>query len=114
MAEQSGIERRRLKRYVVQRVPVSIQAGPVGGVGYIKNVSKGGLFIRSDLLPAQGETVEVTIEPIPERKITVTGVVCWTTAAVPPEEGTPQPGFGIRLEPVTDAYLVFYEELLLR
>ena len=62
MANPTGIERRRLKR-VVKRVPVIFVCGPLNGEAHIGNLSKGGLYLRTDVLPPQGARVQVLIKP---------------------------------------------------
>ena len=79
MAEQStGKDRRRLKR-IVRRIPVSFMAGGRRVEGYIKNLSKEGVFIRADALPQAGETVHMLIQPTAVQKIDVSAVIRWTT-----------------------------------
>jgi len=97
----------------VHRIPVTIQSGPVAGVGYIKNISKGGMFARSELTPHQGASVRIAIHTSTGKEIELEGVVCWSTQAVPESEGKPQPGFGLQIDPVPQEFLEFFEAVLL-
>ena len=112
-------ERRRLKRHV-DRVQVYFQSGRTQGRGYIRNLSKGGLFIRAESLPAPGAPVALTIELPSGIKVDLNGTVRWTTAEL---NGTPQalgepavpvrPGFGVRIESDSARYRELFESLLL-
>lgn len=111
MPHPSSPERRRLKR-VVKRIPAWFQAGPLRGTGYIKNLSKRGIFICSDLLPGQGEEVHVVIEPPDGDKLEIVGIVRWTSTQLPDEAERP-PGFGILIETPSEEYRDFFAQLLL-
>ena len=73
-----GIERRKLKRSVA-RVPASFESGEVRGKGHVKNVSKGGLFLRSDVLPEPGSEIRVLFHTQQGRKVEIEGIVVWST-----------------------------------
>lgn len=109
--QESGGNRRRLKRYV-QRIPVRFQSAGLRGQGHIKNLHKQGLFIRSSLLPDPGAEVRVSFESRDGAKIEVEGVVRWTTDQV--TAGDSQSGFGVLLTRVDDCYLRFFEQILLQ
>lgn len=83
------------------------------GSGYVKNVSREGLFLRTDILPQPQESVNVVFYLPEGGKIEVQGLVCWTTEEVS-DEPKPRPGFGIRIENSDTPYLSFYEALLAR
>lgn len=106
-----GIERRKLKR-TVARVPASFESGDLRGKGHVKNVSKGGVFLRSECLPESGSDVRILFHSRDGRKIEVTGIVVWNTNEL---GGHPEvrPGFGIRFHEHSDAYREFYEQILL-
>ena len=110
MGESSGRERRKLKR-VIKRIPAFFMCGTLHGDGYIKNLSKEGLFMRTDLLPAPGEMVQILIQARDGHKVEVTGTVRWNTAQFPGRD--PHPGFGMQIEPVTSEYRELYESILL-
>lgn len=104
-------ERRRLRR-IVKRIPAFFMCGPINGEGHVKNLTKEGVFVRTERLPEPGSTVQVLIKPEGYEKIEVAGTVRWTTAQLP--EGTcAQPGFGLRIEPVPAPFREFFEALLL-
>ena len=108
---RDGRERRKLKR-TVARVPASFEAGELRGKGHVKNVSKGGVFLRSDSLPEPGSDVRILFPSRDGRKVEVTGIVVWNTNEV---AGQPEirRGFGVRFHEYSDAYREFYEEILL-
>jgi hypothetical protein len=112
-------ERRRLKRHV-RRVEVHFQSGHTQGQGHIRNLSKGGMFIRSDALPAPGAPIALTIETPSGAKIDLNGTVRWTTAELgraAPDDGDAgapvKPGFGVRIESESPAYRDLFESMLL-
>jgi uncharacterized protein (TIGR02266 family) len=107
---RGGIERRKLKR-TVTRVPASFESGTLRGTCHIKNVSKGGLFLRSDVLPPRGSEVRVLFHTREGRKVEVNGTVAWNTDDLP-EETDARRGFGIRFLELSDGYLEFYEQIL--
>ena len=105
-----GIERRRLRR-VMKRIPAAFEAGKLRGKGYIKNVSKEGLFVRTSILPATGSPVRIVFHDRNGSKVEVRGTVRWTTQQLPPDEKA-KPGFGIYIEPGNDEFKEFFETIL--
>jgi hypothetical protein len=112
-------ERRRLKRHV-QRVEVYYQSGRTQGRGHIRNLSKGGMFIRADALPQPGAPVALTIETPSGAKIDLNATVRWTTAelsgpapSTSPTDPAVKSGFGVRIESESPAYRELFESLLL-
>ena len=110
MPTQSGIERRRLRR-VMKRIPAAFEAGKLRGKGHIKNISKEGLFLRTNTLPPSGSPVRVVFHDRHGSKVEVRGTVRWTTAQLPPEEKA-KPGFGVYIEPGNDEFSEFFENIL--
>lgn len=108
--QRQGIERRKLKR-TVTRVPASFEAGDLRGRAYVKNVSKGGVFLRSETLPTTGSEVRVLFHTREGCKVEVTGIVVWTTEDF--EAPDARPGFGVRFHSDSTAYREFYEQILL-
>lgn len=108
----SRIERRRLKRYV-ERLEVNFQCGRMRGQGHVRNLSKEGLFIRSDRLPQPGLAISITIESSAGDKIELEGTVRWTTAQLSQPRSVPA-GFGVRLDEMNPSYRELFEALLLR
>ena len=83
----------------------------MSGKGYIRNVSRDGMFLRTDVLPAPGEPVSVTFVDLRGHKVEVDGTVRWNTGQLDPAEHA-KPGFGMRIEHARSDYLAFYEQLL--
>jgi hypothetical protein len=110
MADQTGIERRRLRR-ILKRIPAAFEAGKLRGKGHIKNVSKEGLFVRTNALPVTGAPVRVVFHDRHGSKIEVRGTVRWTTAQLPPEEKA-KPGFGVYIPRGNEAFDEFFEQIL--
>ena len=106
-----GRERRRLKRFMA-RIPATYVCGGLIGRGAVKNLSKEGLFMRSDRVPAPGETVHVLLQPPGNPKVEVVGIVRWTTDQVP-SRAPGQTGFGLRIEQPSDAFLELFARILL-
>ena len=107
---KSGRERRKLKR-IVKRIPAFFTAGSLHGDGYVKNLSKEGLFVRTDLLPEALQAVQVLIRKSDGHKLEVNGTVRWTTNEHPGRDK--HTGFGMQIDPLTDEYREFYESILL-
>jgi len=109
VAKQSGRERRKLRR-TVTRIPATFASGDTHGNGYVKNVSRGGVFLRTDTLPAPGAPVSILFHAPNGTKVEIAGVVRWTTDQLPEE--TNFAGFGMQLEGDNEAYLEFFDALL--
>ena len=105
-------DRRRLKRYV-ERLDAHFQSGKIRGCGLVRNLSKEGLFIRSELLPEPGAPIALTLETVSGDKIDLNGTVRWTTAQVPEPQEDMKSGFGVRIEVTGGAYRDLFEALLL-
>ena len=111
MSEPSSTERRKLHRGI-QRIPASFRSEGIEGQGYVKNISKDGLFLRVDPLPSPGAHCEVLIEPTDGPKVEVAGTVQWTTTQLP--SGTEaKSGFGMKLDACTADYQAMLEDILL-
>lgn len=110
MTDSSGIERRRLRR-ILKRIPAAFEAGKLRGKGHIKNVSKEGLFLRTNVLPSSGASVRIVFHDRHGSKIEVRGTVRWTTAQLPPDEQA-KPGFGVFIPRGNDAFDDFFEQIL--
>ncbi len=112
MTGQTKADKRRLKR-TVTRIPAVFAGGASHGNGHIKNLSLGGLFLRTDTLPVTGDVVSVIFFIPDGNKVEVSGTVRWTTAKLDPAQRA-RPGFGMRIDQHSLAYLGFYEELLMQ
>ena len=111
MSEKPIVERRRLKR-AVKRIPARYQSEGLIGKGHIKNVTREGLFLRSNRLPTPGSQIRLIFEPEDGPKVEVSGTVRWTTEQLPHAADT-SPGFGMQIENVTEEFLEFFENILL-
>jgi hypothetical protein len=111
MPKAPGVERRKLRR-ILKRIPAAFEAGKLRGKGHIKNVSKEGLFVRSDVLPERGGEVRVLFHDRNGEKIEVRGLVRWTTKQLP--AGTKaKSGFGVFVPPDNQEFRDFFEQILL-
>ena len=84
------------------KLPTRILAGRLRGEGSIANISRGGLFVRCSAIPEQGETVRLAFEAPDGERISVSGLVWWTTE--PSERPNAERGFGVRLLSASKAY----------
>ena len=110
MAGPVKSEKRRLRR-TVTRIPATFVAGDTIGNGHIKNLSRDGVFIRTDSLPSKGDLVSVIFFLTDGSKVEVSGTVRWSTAQLPRSREA-KGGFGMLIEQLNDPYLEFYEQLL--
>lgn len=72
------------------------------GVGKIRNLSLGGLFVGTASIPPQGETVRVRFRMPDGAAVDVAGMVWWTTAEAGGRHRVP--GFGLRLMDADPTY----------
>jgi hypothetical protein len=96
----------------MDRIPARYASGAIRGQGYLRNLSKQGMFLRCDRLPQPRDEVRISIEHPGGGKLEVGGRVMWTTAELP-DAAEVQPGFGVLVETGLEAYLEFFEGLLL-
>lgn len=94
-----------------ERISVQFESDSTQGDGYLKNVSKAGVFVRSDQLPARGDMLKVRIERTFGDWVEVEGEVRWTTQDLDVDRPV-RPGFGLRIPKPTRAFKLFYRELL--
>jgi hypothetical protein len=111
MSYPSSKERRRLRR-IIRRIPASFWSEDAGGQGYIKNISKEGLFLRVETLPLPGTPVKILIEPEDGPKVEVSGTVRWTTDQLPPSAEA-SPGFGVKLDAITEDFHDLFADVIL-
>lgn len=96
----------------MKRIPVQFETASVRSGGHIKNLSKQGVFVRSNVLPMPGDRVSLVIERRDGSKVEAAGVVRWTTAQLGDPE-IAQPGFGVELSAANREFESFFEEILL-
>jgi len=111
MRKAPEVERRKLRR-ILKRIPASFEAGAMRGKGHIKNVSKEGVFVRSNVLPPVGADVRIVFPDRNGTKIEVRGLVRWTTDQLPPAEKA-KPGFGVYIPRGNETFDEFFEQILL-
>ncbi len=110
---RSGKERRKLKR-MVKRIPAAFEGGNLRGRGHVKNVSKGGLFLRTDVLPPRGTQVRVLFHNRDGSKVEVLGTVAWNTSELGDEDQRrARPGFGMYFNSTGSDFREFLEQLML-
>jgi hypothetical protein len=80
------------------------------GEGHVQDVSPGGIFIRSPLLPPDGAKIEVEFDTPNQRKIAIAGIVSWNTVPMAGKRATS--GFGVRLQRAGGDYMCFVEGAL--
>ena len=103
------------RRHVLtgRRITAIFDAPSFSGKGYVLNISKNGMFLRSDVLPAPGEPVSVMFLDLSGGTVETSGTVRWTTEELDAGK-VAKPGFGIRIEHASREYLTFYQSLLER
>jgi hypothetical protein len=109
MPDPTTLTPTRIQRRIRLSQPISAAfvAGTARGQGRILDVSQGGIFVRSSLLPSGGTNLAASIELPSGRTIAVQGIVQWNTARV--ESKLETPGFGVRLTLVPPEYLGFVD-----
>ncbi len=95
----------------MRRIPAKFSTKTMQGTGHVKNLSKEGLFMRTNALPQPGEDVQVIILTRDRRKIEVMGTVRWTTAQLS-SQTLAQPGFGVEITNHGDGFVEFFTDLL--
>ncbi len=110
VADAVKSEKRRLRR-TVTRIPATFVAAATIGNGHIKNLSREGIFVRTNTLPSKGDPVSVIFFVPDGSKVEVSGTVRWSTAQLPRSQEA-KGGFGMLIEQQNDPYLEFYEQLL--
>ncbi len=75
-------------------ISATFAVGTIAGQGRVENLSRDGLFLRTPVLPKEGEPIRITLRPPTGASIDVRGEVCWNSVSL--AEATP-PGFGVAL-----------------
>lgn len=77
------------------------------GVGQLKNVSRGGLFVRSNDLPRPEAGVSLQLEnPATGTSLNLRGEVRWTTDGS--GSADPSPGFGVQIHEASREFADFF------
>ncbi len=88
------------------RIPVRFVAEGTEAVGQLKNISKAGLFIRSEEMPRCGCPLAIQFESPDGRLVNLRGEVRWRTRdLVNPDV---PPGFGVQLHEPPAPYREFF------
>jgi Tfp pilus assembly protein PilZ len=85
-------------------------AGNLKARGKIRNLCAGGLFVRTPVVPEQGDSVRLRFRAPTGTRVDVAGLVWWTTV----ERGLSdrQAGFGVRVLDASDDYEALIAMLL--
>ena len=108
MDGQSRPSRIPMRRFL-KRIPAYFEGGGVHASGHILRLSREGMFLGSETLPAAGTDMRVTFADRLGNKIEVEGNVRWNTSDKPE---APDPGFGMHIPRPSDTYQEFYEKLV--
>ena len=109
-ASQEGISRRRTSRYpAVLPLRFRIEGGP-WQPGFSRDVSLGGLFVASELVPEHGTTCELVLGA-PSGDVRLTGHVRWRRETN--EAGRPR-GFGLEVSGLDESAHAALEALVQR
>jgi hypothetical protein len=98
------------QRIRVDLIPVRFMAGGREAIGHLKNVSRAGIFIRAQELPAPGAAVSLQFRSPNGDLVDARGEVCWTTDGLL-DPDAPR-GFGIRLHEPPRQYWEFLRWVL--
>ena len=85
-------------------------AGELKARGKIRNLCAGGLFVRTPVVPEQGDSVRLRFRAPTGSRVDVAGLVWWTTV----ERGLKDchRGFAVRVLDASDDYQALIEMLL--
>ena len=107
--------RKRLIRHGLRRIDVQLLSSRGSGVGYLRNISKHGAFIRSSLLLRPGTQVRLLFSDTHGRKIQADGTIRWHTRGLAPShcaQHNLKPGFGLHINRPSPSFRAFYEDIL--
>ncbi len=102
--------RRRIRMLEPVRAWFVTGGGGSEGRGVVHDVSMGGFFVRSTLIPEEGTSIAAALTTGSGWRISVRGTVCWNTS-----EATTGPGlsgFGVRLTHRSHDYRGFVDGAL--
>ena len=94
------------RRFLVERIPVRFVAEGAESVGYLKNVSRAGLFIRSEDLPRPGCPLAVQFESPEGGLVNLLGEARWRTSDLMNPDVPP--GFGVQIHEPPRPYRDFF------
>ena len=88
---------------LAEPIKTAFVAGNSEGKGLVEDVSLGGFFVRSPLLPPEGTPIEAALTTLSGCSVSVRGVVRWNTATLTTELDTC--GFGVRITRPSGGYV---------
>jgi hypothetical protein len=106
---QEGMSQRRI-RLSVPTIHAVFEAESTHGEGHLGNVSRTGLFMRTNTLPECGESVCVVFTDSRGQQLKVWGTVQWIRGHTDMGKGAP-PGFGLEIEVFSGDYNGFIDYL---
>lgn len=83
-------------------IPTRFEADTLSGKGKVRNVSPGGLFVGTRIIPEEGEIVQLRLNAPGSPEIEISGLVWWTTREQESPNG--QSGFGLRILEECESY----------
>ncbi len=109
----AGPRRRRSERLVL-RTPAVVTglAGAVTSRMEAVDVGRGGAFLAGDVSVANGEPIEVSLQPAGTRALALRAQVVWTRSPELARESEREPGIGVRFEQLPAAESAQLDELL--
>jgi len=95
----------RSKRRIRLAEPIrtAFVAGNAEGRGMVQDVSIGGFFVRSPMLPREGTEIIAALVTLSGARLSVNGVVQWNTAML--STTIDRCGFGVRITRPSSDYL---------
>jgi hypothetical protein len=82
-------------------IRAEFRCGALRGTGQIRNLSRDGLFVGTDVIPEEGATVQARFDSPRGDPVRLVGLVWWTSRG---RGACPLPGFGMRLLGANEAY----------
>jgi PilZ domain len=76
---------------------VEFTQGSIRGTGVVGDVSRRGMFVRSNWIPGAGPMVRLTVKLPGGRRLVLSGRVVRTSEPIGPSGSAQRPGFGLRL-----------------
>ena len=95
---------------LIDPIDAVITAGAAKSIGAIADVSPGGFFVKSPLLPPEGTMVRAELTTRTGWRFPVHGVVRWNTGLA--QRHFDFSGFGVRLTRYSEAYAGFVDGAL--
>ncbi len=92
------------------RIQTDFVAGPVRAQGKIRNLGSRGLFIRTESVPAEGDSIRLRFEAPDGEPVSAEGLVWWTTRERERRWG--QQGFGVCLLAASASYRAMIDRMI--